>query len=63
MQQLEIRDDLTLSIGRASVRVSPSQGLQLAEKLARLAFRKALSEEATIFAPGFDADANGETLQ
>ena len=54
---LEIRDDLKLKIAHASVRVSQTEGLHLAEMLARRAFRRALTEEARDLAPDFDPDA------
>ncbi len=58
MLQLTIADDLTLKIGRATVRVSPTEGLHLAETLARKAFRRALEEEALRMpAPAKDAEA------
>jgi len=63
MSHLEIREDLTLRIGRASVRVSPRQGLHLAERLTRASFRRMLNEEAVAVAPDFDPDATEEALQ
>jgi len=43
---LSISDDLTLAIGAARITLSPRQGLELAEQLARKSFRRAMSEEA-----------------
>ena len=46
MFPIQISDDLTLAIGKSSVTLTPSQGLQFSEELARKSFRRALTEEA-----------------
>lgn len=43
---IQIGDDLTISVAGIGVRVSPSEGLRLAEQLTRGSFRRALMEEA-----------------
>ena len=43
---LRISEDLRLTVGDSEVRLSPAQGLALAERLARKSFRRALDEEA-----------------
>lgn len=43
-----LADCLGLSIGKTSTRLSPAQGLRLAEQLARASFRAALTEEAAL---------------
>ncbi len=43
---LFVTDDLRVSIGDAVATLSPTQGLKLAEQLARKSFRRALAEEA-----------------
>ena len=43
-----ISDDLRITVGGAEIRLSPSQGLKAAERLARLSFRRALTEESEI---------------
>ncbi len=45
-----LADCLGLAIGETSTRLSPAQGLRLAEQLARASFRAALSEEAASLA-------------
>ncbi len=52
---VQLRDDLTLVIGRSRVTLTPSQGLQFSEELARKSFRRALTEEAEAIAPGMPA--------
>jgi hypothetical protein len=46
MSQVSVSDDLTIAIGRSTARLTPSQGLSLAERLARVSFRRACAEEA-----------------
>lgn len=41
-----IGDDLTIRIGPATARLTPSEGLDFSEELARKSFRRALAEEA-----------------
>ena len=43
---IDISEDLDFRLAGASVRLTPSQGLDLAEQIARKAFRRALAEEA-----------------
>lgn len=43
---LTITDDLRITIGDHGMTLTPTQGLHLAEDLARKAFRRALTEEA-----------------
>ena len=43
-----ITDDLRISIGGHVTTLTPTQGLHLAEDLARKAFRRALTEEAAL---------------
>lgn len=43
---LTITDDLRITIGDHGTTLTPTQGLHLAEDLARKAFRRALTEEA-----------------
>lgn len=43
-----LADCLGLAIGATSTRLSPAQGLRLAEQLARASFRAALTEEAAL---------------
>jgi hypothetical protein len=43
---VKISDDLVIAIGGAEQALSPRQGLALAERLARKAFRRVLAEEA-----------------
>ena len=43
---LTITDDLRITIGDHVATLTPTQGLHLAEDLARKAFRRALTEEA-----------------
>ena len=40
-----ITDNLTVTIGAEHVTLSPRQGLELAETLARKSFRRAMAEE------------------
>lgn len=47
---LRIGDDLRLSITGGEARLTPAQGLRAAERLARVAFRAVLSEEAAAMA-------------
>jgi hypothetical protein len=44
--QIRISDDLTVAIGGSAVTLTPTQGLDLAEQLARKSFRRAMIEEA-----------------
>lgn len=46
LPKLQIGDDLRISIGEAAVQLTPTRGLELAERLARASFRKVLAEEA-----------------
>jgi len=46
--QIRVSTDLDISIGAARVTLSPSQGLDLAEEIARKSFRRALAEEAAL---------------
>jgi hypothetical protein len=50
---IHITDDLILSIDGGMVRLTPSEGLRAAERIARASFRRALAEEVTTAAPGF----------
>jgi hypothetical protein len=50
MLPLRIDGDLTVHIGRSTVQLTPSQGLQAAERLIRQSTRRMMLEEA------FDAD-------
>jgi hypothetical protein len=43
---IRVSGDLTVRIGDAAVRLSPREGLKLAENLARKSFRRVLAEEA-----------------
>jgi hypothetical protein len=43
---IQLTDDLTLAIGKSRVTLTPSEGLQFSEELARKSFRRALTEEA-----------------
>ena len=43
--RVHVAPDLTLQIANASVRLTPTRALHLAEKLARTAFRAAMVEE------------------
>jgi len=43
---IRVSDDLAIAIGGASVRLTPSEGLDLAEDIARKSFRRALDAEA-----------------
>jgi hypothetical protein len=43
---IAVGDDLVMRVGAEAVRLTPTEGLDLAERLARAAFRRALSEEA-----------------
>ena len=43
-----ISDDLRITIGNRVATLTPTQGLHLAEDLARKAFRRALTEEAAL---------------
>lgn len=43
---ISISSDLAVSIGDRRVALTPAQGLDLAEDLARKSFRRALAEEA-----------------
>ncbi len=45
-----ITDDLRITIGDHGMTLTPTQGLHLAEDLARKAFRRALTEEAGLLA-------------
>jgi hypothetical protein len=45
-----VTDDLRITVGGAEIRLSPSQGLQAAEDLARKSFRRVLSQEAEVMA-------------
>lgn len=45
---VEVSENLSVSIAGHSVRLTPSQSLDLAEDLARKAFRRALAEEAAL---------------
>jgi hypothetical protein len=46
LNHVEIRDDLTIAIGDAAARLSPSEGFRIAEDLIRKSARRALAEEA-----------------
>jgi len=46
--RLKVTDDLNVSIGDATVRLTPARGLRFSETLARKAFRQALAEEAAV---------------
>jgi hypothetical protein len=48
---IRVSGDLTIRIGDAAVRLSPREGLRLAENLARKSFRRVLAEEAGINPP------------
>lgn len=48
---LNITDDLRITVGSSEIRLSPSQGLQAAEELARKAFRRVLAQEAEVTVP------------
>jgi hypothetical protein len=54
MNTITIENDLTITIGRQRVQLSPRQGLDIAEQLARKSFRLALTQEAASLGPGFD---------
>lgn len=43
---LTVSPSLSVAIGKAVVRLTPRQGLALAEELARKSFRAAMTEEA-----------------
>jgi hypothetical protein len=43
---IAIGDDLVMRVGIEAVRLTPREGLDLAERLARASFRRALTEEA-----------------
>ena len=45
---IQVSTDLDVTIGGARVTLTPSQGLDLAEDLARKSFRRALAEEAAL---------------
>lgn len=45
LAELQIGDDLHVTIGRAAVRLTPSAGLRFAEDLLRKSMRLALAEE------------------
>ena len=62
MNTLTIENDLTVSIGRQRVRLSPREGLAVAELLARKSFRRALAQEAEAEAARLDL-AEIEELQ
>lgn len=47
--KISISDDLMISIGDVSVKLSAREGLRLSEKLARAGFRCLLQEEAEEF--------------
>lgn len=51
MLPVQLRDDLTLVIGKARATLTPTQGLRFSEELARASFRRALTEEAAALAP------------
>ncbi len=51
-ENLKITDDLRVVIGASTTQLSPSQGLHVAEMLARKSFRRALTEEADISLAG-----------
>lgn len=44
-----ISSDLTVAIADRSVQLTPSQGIRIAERLARASFRQLLAEEAQRF--------------
>ena len=46
MLHLNVGDDLSVSLGDATVRLTPAEGLDFAEEIARKSFRQALAEEA-----------------
>jgi hypothetical protein len=46
---LKLSDDLTLSVGAGVIRLSPTQGLEFSEELARKSFRRMLEETARDF--------------
>jgi hypothetical protein len=48
---VQLRDDLTLVIGKAHATLTPTQGLRFSEELARKSFRRALTEEAEALSP------------
>ena len=43
---IRVSDDLTIAIGNKARRLTPSEGLALAERIARVSFRRACAEEA-----------------
>jgi len=43
---IAVGDDLVMRVGAEAIRLTPSEGLDLAERLARASFRRALTEEA-----------------
>jgi hypothetical protein len=49
---LDIADDLTIAIGTNHVRLTPEQGFQACEMLARKSIRKAMLMEAEDLSPG-----------
>jgi hypothetical protein len=53
---LDLADDLTVAIGTARVTLTPSQGLEFSEQLARKSFRRALAEEAEAMSPASKAN-------
>jgi len=44
---VEIREDLTVAIGRAAVKLTPSEGFRLAETIIRRSVTRMLEEEIT----------------
>ena len=59
---VRIGSDLTITVGSTQTRVTPSEGLRLAELLTRASFRTALAEEADAHSKGRDAVATGSDI-
>jgi hypothetical protein len=43
---IAVGDDLVMRVGAEAIRLTPSEGLDLAERLARASFKRAMTEEA-----------------
>ena len=52
---IQVRDDLTVSIGKSAVTLTTSECLALAERLARASFRRAAIEETAAVTPQSNA--------
>jgi hypothetical protein len=46
LPSFKITDDLRITVGGSEIRLSPAQGLDVAEDLARKSFRRVLAQEA-----------------